>query len=463
MTQTAYAPPAPRPRVVPENARPSLQGYWRYFRIMTTNPLEIWTERNFREAVEAGRLFGRRYMLVHDPEGIRRFLVANAENYALTEIRRAIFEPILREGLLTAEGDKWKRTRKALTPVFTPRRVEGFAAPMRAVARARAEELAQTDGATIEMSDETSRLTLHILLACLFEDTDLDVVRFTRNIDRLFAVAGTPHPFDLVGAPRWVPRIGRGEAMRVVEELRSQVRAVAETRRSLIEGGGTPPADFLTLLLQTGAEDGAPLSDEDVVDNLLTFLSAGHETTARTLTWLFYLLSEEPGARARVEAEIDALDMNAAPPEDWAGVLPYCVAVIKETLRLYPAAPLVARTAIGPDRVAGRDVPAGAELVASTWVLHRHRRLWRDPDVFDPARFLGEDGAAIHRCAFIPFGIGPRVCIGASFGMQEMVIVMAEFLKRLRFSFAGSEKPAPVMRITIQPSADVAMRVAPRA
>ncbi|WP_366940054.1 cytochrome P450 [Maricaulis sp.] len=216
------------------------------------------------------------------------------------------------------------------------------------------------------------------------------------------------------------------------------------------------PADFLDLLLSAGLDDTA------VVDNLLTFLAAGYETTARTLTWTLYLLSQSPVALARLEQELDRADLDPQTPENWTDDLPWTVAVIKESLRLYPSATILARCFIEADDVGGVPIPANTDVPVSTWLLHRHRELWPEPDEFRPERFLGEAGESISRFAYLPFGIGPRVYIGARFAMMKMAIVLAVLLRDLKFQFAGHRHPLPVMRITLQPDVDVAMKVTRR-
>jgi len=454
-----FIPPAPSPRYVPPTARPTPMGYVRYFQIMARNPLEIWTEGHFNQLVHKDRIFGRDYALVHDPEYIRQFLVTNAANYGLTFIRKAIFEPVTGQGLFVIEGEKWKRTRHALTPVFTPRHVQGFALIMKLGARRKAAEFQKRVGDVIDISEEMIALTLEILMSCLFsDDTEMDVERFSKNLDRLFAVAGMPHPFDLISAPTWVPRFGRGEVGRLVADLRQQVATVANARREMIMEGREAPADFLTLLLRAGVEEGAPLSDDEIIDNLLTFLGAGHETTARTLAWTIYLLSKSDGALSQMQNEIEGADLDAVPPEKWSDILPYTAAVIKESMRLYPSAPVVSRMSLGADKLGDIAIDPSTEMVVSTWVLHRHRKLWREPDLFDPGRFLGNEAEKLPRYAYMPFGAGPRVCIGASFAMQEMVIVLATLFSQLRFSHEGAE-PEPIMRITIQPSTNIEMKI----
>ncbi|NHK28388.1 cytochrome P450 [Parvularcula flava] len=457
-----YIPPMP-PRIKARKPTPVTQflGTVRYFKVMARNPLEVWSDVFYREPVANLRFLGRDYLVTHDPAMIRHVFVTNQENYRFSYVRQAVLVPFLRDGLVVAEGETWKRARKALTPVFTPRHVKGFGGVMDQVARERADELAAKAGQTVSMTEEMLALTLDILLACLFShDADFDAALFSRRINRLMDVSGMPHPFDLVQAPGWVPRVGRTEATRLINEMRAQVGALAAARRKRIATGETVPEDFLTLLLQAGQKEDAPLSDDEIIDNLLTFMAAGHETTARTLTWTFYVLSQTPDALARVLGEVDGVpdDANASALADH---MPYTNAVVKEVMRLYPAAAQLSRQAVDADEVGGRQIAPGTEIVTSTWVLHRHESLWDNPDAFEPERFMGARGETIPRHAWLPFGLGPRVCIGASFAMQEILVVMARLLQRFTLSSVGPA-PMPIMRITLQPSTPVPMRIEPR-
>jgi len=461
MLETDFTPPAPAPRVIPERSHPTPQVYLRYFEIMMRNPLEVWTENHYNEFILSGNLLGRHYVIVHDPEAIHHYLVSNAANYGIPDIRRALFEPLIGQGLLVAEGAYWKRTRKALTPIFTPRHVHGFAETMTNIAAARSEDYAARNGETVSMSKEMLHLTLDVLMACLFsgEETHLDTREVSDVLDRVLEKAGMPHAFDLVSAPRWIPRIGRAGVYRLIETMRRKIGLIINERRTLLSQNGKTPEDFLTLLLRAGEKEGAPLTDTEVIDNLLTFISAGHETTARSLTWMLYLLSKYPSIRTQIENEIDNPALDETHPKDWSDALPYTTAALKEAMRLYPAAAVFSRRALGSDQVGDAEIKAGSEIVTSPWVLHRHRKLWRDPDQFDPTRFLGKEAEKIPRFAYIPFGAGPRVCIGASFAMQEMVIILAKLMRKVRFHHAEKEEPQPIMRITVHPSTPVIMKI----
>jgi len=428
--------------------------YWTYFRAMSRNPLEIWGEHHFLLRIAPFKFLGRSSVIINDPEAIRHCFVSNAQNYRMSPVRQAVLRPFLRDGLLTAEGEVWKTARRAVSPVFTPRQVNAFAPQIARVCEDAAEAYEAMDDGVISARDAMIDLTLDVLIETLFSgDEALDKQSFTQNINALLEISGIPHFFDLLQIPGWVPRIGRLHSQRIIGELRRQVSALAALRRPRPgpEAEGRP-ADFLDLLL------GAGLDDTAVTDNLLTFLAAGHETTARTLTWTLYLLSQARDVRDQLEAELDTVVLDED-PSTWAAALPYTEAVIKESLRLYPSAPILARQSIEGDLVQGVPIPPKSDLLVSTWLLHRHREIWDQPDDFLPERFLGEAATQIPRDAYLPFGIGPRVCIGARFAMMEMVIVLATLLKRMRFDFAGDRHPLPVMRITLQPDVDVPMRV----
>lgn len=454
----AFQPPKPPYAQYSQIGRLTVADYWTYFRAMSRNPLEIWGEHHFEFLIAPFRFLGRDSLLINDPDAIHHCFVTNAANYRMNPVRQAVLKPFLRNGLLTAEGEVWKTARHAVAPVFTPRTVNSFAPKIRTVCDAAAEAFLAVDGRTISLSDAMVDLTLEVLIETLFSgDEALDKARFNAGICRLIEITGIPHLFDLLHLPGWIPRVGHGAAHHVIADLRRQVAHVAATRRALpdAETAGRTP-DFLDLLL------GAGLDETAIVDNLLTFLAAGHETTARSLAWTLYLLSQSPDVRQRLEAEIDAAPLDTTDPAAWMDALPWTTAVIKESLRLYPSAPILARTSIGADTVAGLPVAPNTDVLLSTWLLHRQRDFWPQPDSFRPERFFGDAANAIPRHAWLPFGLGPRVCIGARFAMMEMVIVLACLLRKLRFDFASERHPVPVMRITLQPDTEVPMRVTRR-
>ncbi len=451
----------------------SPQLYLRFFNRMRRNPLRTWSASSFRTPVSNFRFLGRHIVVLNEPGAIQHCYVTNAKNYRLNYLRNALLTPVTRSGVISVEGADWQRMRRLLTPVFNARRVSALAKPMARVAKEGAEKFAaRAAGGSWErvgVAEEMTRLTLDILLATLFsDDPALDRETFSQKTTEMLERGGVPHPFDLLRAPAFVPRVGRGGVLRLVDEVRSQVHALVDSRRRAIASGRHEDVgeDLLTLLITAGDEDGDRLSNDEVVDNILTILLAGHETTARALAWTLYLLSKDLVVRRRVEAEIDSVDLDTTEPAQWENVLPFTNAVLKESMRLFPPAPQMAREAIGEDEIPCKDgivkVAESSEVHLSPWLLHRHETLWDQPSVFRPDRFMGAEGAAIHRFAYLPFGLGPRVCIGARFAQQEMVIALASLLRVVRFEDIGEDAPEPIMRVTLQPSTPLAMAVRAR-
>ena len=447
----AYTPPAPtRPPHgrYDDGERMGAMQVARAVRGLRGNPLSIWSDRYYREPVVSLRFMGRDIVLVSDPGLARQVLVTDADAYRFSAIRQAVFQPILPGGLLTDEGEVWTRTRRALTPVFTPRHVRGFAGAMAREAGRAADALPEAVDATKLALD----LTLSVLLACLFPaDAPLDRDRFFADVEGTLAEGGTPHPLDAVAAPAWLPRWGRAKLRAHVAGLRAQVAAIRE-QASPGEG------DLLSLLMAAGRAEGEPLTPRQVDDNLLTFLLAGHETTARSIAWTLALLSEDEASRTAVEAELDAADLTGD-PADWQAALPVLTATIREALRLYPPASHLSRKAVRPVTIGERTYPAGTSVAVSSWLVHRHERNWEEPDVFRPERFLGQQPR--RNDAYLPFGAGPRVCIGASFATQEMVIALATLMRRHRFALTGP-MPVPVMKVTLVPDNPLVMAVTDR-
>ena len=455
-----FTPPTPALARYSPAGKIRLRDYFTYFKAMRKNPLSAWGEEHYKLRIAPFRFLGRKSVMLNDPDSIHHCFVSNASNYKMNPIRQAVLRPFLRDGLLTAEGETWKTARHAVAPGFTPRKINAFAPGIRDVVVENAAAIECLVDGDISASRLMVDMTLDVLIGTLFSgDEALDKVLFTANINRLIEITGIPHPFDLVSAPDWIPRVGRGASRRVIADLRQQVGEIATQRRQApVDPDADPdkPADFLDLLL------GAGLEEDAIIDNLLTFLAAGHETTARSLSWTLYLLSSAPDVRERLEAELENANLEEDNPAGWMEQLPWTVAVLKESLRLYPSAPILTRSTLGPDTLGGHEISGNTEIIVSTWLLHRHADLWESPGTFRPSRFFGDAEKNIPRYAYLPFGLGPRVCIGARFAMMEMVIVLAVLLKRFRFDHVGTHQPVPVMRITLQPDTDMMMRVSRR-
>jgi cytochrome P450 len=420
---------------------------------LARNPVEIWSDFHFERPVLVGKTFFGYRAVVSDPAGVRRVFLDNVGNYRKDAVQLRVLRPGLGSGLLTAEGEAWKAQRRSLAPLFSPRQVAAFAPAMHRVAQAAAEAVAERrDGAVVEAQEEMAVVALKVLEQTLFsQGLARDATQFQKAVTRYFETIGRIDPLDVLGAPDFLPRIGRIRGKDSLAFFAAAVDDIIAARRALIASGASAPEDLLTLLLRAAdPETGRGLSEEDVRANIVTFIGAGHETTANALTWTLYLLSQSPSWRARVEAEIDA-KFDPADETDPTERLPVTKAVFEEAMRLYPPAANLVREAIGEDWLAGHRIPAGTIVSISPYVLHRHRTLWRNPDDFDPSRFLPGEREKIDRYAYIPFGAGPRVCIGQAFAMQEGLIVLAHYLRRVRLDLFPGHPVALQQRITLRP------------
>jgi cytochrome P450 len=444
--------PAPKLQSRPLNAA---EFVWTIAR----NPLAIWTEHAYSEKVLKTDFLGNTTVIVNDPAGIRHVLVENAQNYVMQPLRQRVLRPILRDGLLTAEGELWKKTRRSLAPVFAPRNILGLVPAMEQRSRLFAEKLETSGGKIVDIANEMTLLTFDILQATLFTgDIASEPQEFASSINALLRTMGRVDPLDVLDAPAFIPRLTRVLGERQQRFFRRVIQDTIGRREALIKA--TPdkaPRDLLTLLLETKS-----LSRSEIEDNIITFIGAGHETTARALGWTLYLLSQAPEERAKVEAELDAHDFSAD-PTTWGDTLVRTRAAFEEAMRLYPPAPTLNRSALADDEVSGVTIPKGASLLVLPWLVHRHKALWDAPGEFRPDRFMPENRGRIDRYQYLPFGVGPRVCIGQSFAMHEGIIAMALLLRRLRFDYTGLTPPMPVQKITVQPHRDLPMRVTIRA
>jgi cytochrome P450 len=316
----------------------------------------------------------------------------------------------------------------------------------------------------LDVATEMTRVTLDVLERTIFtQGLARDPDALGRAITRFFEAIGPVDPLDLFGMPGWIPRIGRIRARPSIRFFEEVVGELIEGRKALLAKGEGAPRDLLTLLLEAAdPETGRGLSDVEVQANIITFIGAGHETTANALTWAIYLLSQAPEIRERVEREVD----EVLGPE---GVTPGTVerlaltrAVLEEAMRLYPPVPFLGRAANADDRIGTLKIPRNSMVAIVPYVLHRHRRIWDEPDGFDPDRFMPERRGSIDRFAYLPFGAGPRVCIGASFSLQEAVIVLAGLVRAARFELAEGHRVEPMHRITLRPKGGMPMRVSLR-
>jgi cytochrome P450 len=452
-----YRPPAPIPQ-------PKQLGILRLLSTLKRNPLECWTQEHFEKPIVAAGLPFTRILLVHEPRAIKHVLLDNSANYRKDSIQRRVLSAGLGEGLLSAEGDQWRTQRRILAPVFARKTIMDFAPAMLEAAKALTSRWRSKDSQTIDIAAEASRLTLDVLERTIFSDgfgRDAEEIRDAMGV--YFNTIGKIDPLDLIGLPPSVPRISHlrvRSTLRVFEAAIDQIIALRRQRAN--ETSGDAANDILTLLLAALDPDtGERMSEAEVRSNILTFIAAGHETTANTITWSLFLLSQSAEWRERVAAE--ARRELDGPIAGLADRLVETRAVIDEAIRLYPPIAAVSRVATGDDTLNAVPVKRGTMIVIAPYVLHRHQLYWRDPDGFDPSRFLGKAKSEIDRFTYIPFGAGTRTCIGSAFALQEATLVLATVMRDFDLKLAPNKQVWPLLRVTLRPADGLQMIIKSKA
>ncbi|WP_299142522.1 cytochrome P450 [uncultured Tateyamaria sp.] len=426
-------------------------GVWKSLREGRRNVLRLIPEIATSEPILSGRT-GKRWHMVMDPGGIRHMLLDQLDNYPKSLVTKNLLRPAIGESLFIAEGAHWRWQRRTAAPAFTHRNMMNLSPIMTAAAERSAARVAAAGPRAVNMLDEMVTTTFDVIADVTFSGgAGMDRDGVHNAIDDYIAEAGKISLLDVLGAPDWVPRPGRMTAGKAMRDTKVLADRAIEAR--MARGAGDIP-DLLDLLLAgEDPKSGRKMSTAELRDNLLTFIVAGHETTALTLAWSMYLVAfdQDVQDRARVEAQT-CLQGRAATGDDLTQ-LPYIRQIVDEALRLYPPAGLVSRTAMADDTLCGHEVRKGDTCMIPIYALHRSKLLWEDPDAFHPERFA--DRKAIDRYAYLPFGDGPRICIGASFALQEAVIILATLLSRFRFKPVQGRDPDPVMILTLRPNGGV--------
>jgi cytochrome P450 len=405
------------------------------------------------------RRSGRALYVAFHPDGVRRVLATEADRYRKDNVFYEEIRWALGDGLLNSQDERWLRQRRFVQPLFTRRRTAGYAASMAEEATALVAAWRAPGGPhVVDAHAEMSRLTLRVVGRLLF------------GADVECAIPVVRHAFPVLGgharrrgfAPVRVPHEWPTPANRRAERARRAIRGVCDeliAQRRATRGG--PRGDDLLTLLVDARDGGEALDDAEIRDQVLIFMLAGHDTTAIALTFALHLLGRHPEAQRRLQAEVDEVLGARDAAADDAARLPYATMVLKEAMRLYPPAPAIGRRTATGDELCGFAIPPGSDVALSPWVTHRHPAFWPQPLRFDPERFTPEREAARHRHAYVPFGAGPRACIGQAFSMLEAVIALATIVRA--FEIRAPDRPIPLVpRITLHPAAPVPCTLTPR-
>ena len=394
--------------------------------------------------------------LVNDPEGVRSVLVTNSRSYGKSTIQYSALSLVTGEGLLSADTSEWKRQRPMVQPAFHRETLTSIVAHVATAAERIIDDWnALPEGAVVDIDAVIMNAALEVVGHALFGSdlsTDADALT-TATLDALdVVIARARVP---ITPPAWVPTPGN-------RKLSSSVAALDRAVHSMLDSRGVRevPADMLDLLITARDDEGHALTEAEIRDQVVTFIVAGHETVASALTWTFALLAENPEVMRTLQAEVDAVLGGKAAQFVNYQRLPYTRAVIDETLRLYPPAWLITRNSLGDDVLGGYEVPQGSLIIMSPWLLHRHPDIWPNPDSFEPQRFIDGD---IDRSAFIPFGAGPRQCIGRDFAYVEAVLLLASLVAHFDVEFpAGERCPPAVPLVTMRPAEGLHLRIRSR-
>lgn len=447
---TASAP-ASQPSAAPLPPGPRGEPLLGSLRALRRNPLTFFPAqvREYGDVVRL-RVGPIHVTLVAHPDHVRHVLQDNARNYNKQTRGFAVVRELLGQGLLTSEGDFWLRQRRLAQPAFHRQRLAGFASTMVKATEdlVTALEGRIASGQPFDVAEDLTHLTLRIAGLTLF-GTDLGgESRAVGDALGRVQTFANERLTQLIPLPRALPFPSHRRFEKDAATLDRVVRSIIERRHR--EGG--EHHDLLQMLMDARDEDtGERMSDTQLRDEVLTLLLAGHETTASTLAWTVMLLSQHPEVRQQLEAELAQVLAGRAPTVEDLPRLALTRRVVDESLRLYPPAWIFSRAAIQDDVVGGYRIPKGGYVLIVPWVLHRHPKLWRNPEVFDPDRFLPEHERERPRFTFFPFGGGPRQCIGNQFALMELVLVLATLLQRVRLDLAPGHPLAPAPAITLRP------------
>ncbi len=424
-------------------------GVPRFLRMIRDNGISVFGADSFSRDLVQGRIAFQWFAILNKPEYIEHVLLTNHRNYDKGRLNRQILGPVLGEGLLTAEGEAWRRQRRASAPAFHHKRIAQSADVMTACALAAAERLrgAADSGHPIDILPEMMAVTMDIIGRALFS-RELGPARSDLGdaVATVIAAYGRPSMLDLFGLPEWLPRPRPAEALRAVARLEELIDDIIRCHRD-----GPPRDDLMSMLLAYRDGDGRGFSDRELRDQIMTLFAAGHETTGVTLTWVFYLLSQHPEVAARLHDEIDHA-LGGRPPElADLEALDYTRMVIEEAMRLFPPAFSINRWSLGEDELGPHHIRPGTVITISPYVTHHSERYWPDPLRFDPERFAPGAEKGRHRFAYLPFGGGPRVCIGNSFAMMEARLVLATLAQTYRFHLAPGHPVEAQGLITLRP------------
>ena len=451
---SSFVPPYPaRPR----EALPLLAT----IRAARRNFLATFEDRCFEYQFFSTRLLARKVFVCNSPDTVAQAFIGMHESFQRkTPQMRHALSPLLGDGLFISDGELWKTRRRIVAPIVHASRMALFAPTMVEAASETAERWAGLpEGAPIDALREMATLTAEIICRTIFgprlgAEHATEVVAAFSAYQRTVGQVDIPY---LLGLPDWFPRFQSPAVHRAARRIRRVLDEVIRRCEERLAGG---EQSMIRMLLEArDPETGDRLDPEALRNEAAVIFMAGHETTANSLAWTWFLLSQTPEVEARLHAELDDVLQGRPPRLEDVPRLVYTRAVFEEAIRLYPPVPLLGRQSLREEKIRNRRIPKGALVVVVPWLLHRHRQLWRDPDHFIPERFLPENAGERQRYSYIPFAVGPRVCAGQAFGQTEAILCLATLAQRVRLRLAPGAAVEPVCRLTLRPGDRLPMLV----
>jgi cytochrome P450 len=424
------------------------------------NLLAIWEDRCFEWEVFSTRVLSRSLLVCNSPDTVAYSLVEHHESFERKSPQmRYALAPLLGDGLFISDGETWRRRRRIVAPIVHVSHLPVFAPLMVQAATETAKRWASLPSAPINALTEMATLTAEIICRTVFgrhlgAERAAEIVAAFSEYQRLIGQLDFAY---FLGLPDWLPRFHSPAIRRAAGRIHKVLDQVIASCREQLASGGISIIRFL--LEARDPETGEPLDDTALRNEAAVIFMAGHETTANSLAWTWYLLSQAPEVEERLHAELAGVLAGRPPTLDDVPKLVYTRAIFEETIRLYPPVPLLARQALRDETIRGRSVPAGSLVVVVPWLLHRHRRYWGKPDHFIPERFLPENAQFRVRHAYIPFSTGSRICAGAAFGLTEAILCIATLAQRARLRLAPDAVVSPICRLTLRPGDDLRMFV----
>ncbi len=407
-----------------------------------------------------------RWHHVTDPDALKRVLLDNVDNYPKSKTTQRLLRPAIGSSIFTAEGEEWRWQRRAAAPIFNHRKMLALAPLMSAAGARTADRLAAAadrgfDGVGVAcVMDEMVTATFEVVCDALLSGGDgLDRDEIAASITRYLETIGKVSILDILQVPDWIPRPAQLFNRNIMDRTVAMVDGLIEQRRRQYDAGAGR-GDLLDYMFEAAdPETGQRMDDATLRNNLLSFIVAGHETTALALAWSLYLLANAPDIQERAAEEARAAIGDGPAEAAHLERLGYVRQVIDEAMRLFPPAAMLGRQAREADTLCGREIRAGDTVILPIYTLHRHETLWDAPHAFDPDNFTPEKVKARPRFAYLPFGAGPRVCIGMSFALMEAQLILASVLARVAVEPRKGHKPEPVLTMTLRPKGGMPLRL----